>query len=115
MSFFKPLLVAGLTCVLSVLAAAPVVAQDIDFDGILDFDELAFGTGFFKEFAVRTTKDVNAVLEHCRVQNILAGVPLAPWYPELADCFLVAVTEKRSRQQIDALVDALDDAPVVAE
>jgi glycine dehydrogenase subunit 1 len=76
----------------------------------LDDFALAFSAGFFKEFVVRTAKDVPTVLEHCRDRNILAGIPLAPWYDALADCFLVAVTEKRSRAQIDALVDALATA-----
>jgi glycine dehydrogenase subunit 1 len=30
-------------------------------------------------------------------------VPLGRWYPELDDCFLVAVTEKRTREEIDGL------------
>ena len=29
--------------------------------------------------------------------GFLAGVPLGQWYPELDDCFLVAVTEKRTK------------------
>ncbi|GMV98714.1 MAG: aminomethyl-transferring glycine dehydrogenase subunit GcvPA [Phycisphaerae bacterium] len=71
--------------------------------------ELRFQAPFFKEFAVRTTRDVSRVLEHCRSRGILAGVPLGPWYENLADCFLVAVTEKRTREQIDALVQALGE------
>ena len=39
--------------------------------------------------------------------GFLAGVPLGQWYPELDDCFLVAVTEKRTKQEIDALARAL--------
>ena len=35
--------------------------------------------------------------------DIFAGVPLGRWYPELADCLLVAVTEKRTRAEIDRL------------
>ncbi|MBN1343100.1 MAG: aminomethyl-transferring glycine dehydrogenase subunit GcvPA [Phycisphaerae bacterium] len=74
----------------------------------LDGFELAFpGAPFFKEFAVRTTKDVSDVLAACRQRGILAGVPLGRWYDELSDCFLVAVTEKRARGEIDALVEAL--------
>ena len=30
--------------------------------------------------------------------------------PDLADCFLVAVTERRTKEQIDALADALATA-----
>ncbi len=36
-----------------------------------------------------------------------AGLPLGRWYPELDDCLSVAVTEKRTRGEIDGLVSAL--------
>lgn len=72
--------------------------------------EIRFASPFFKEFVVRTRKDVGKVMAHAKAQGILAGVPLGRWYPELADCFLVAVTEKRSRDQIDAWARALQDA-----
>ncbi|MBI4581473.1 MAG: glycine dehydrogenase, partial [Planctomycetes bacterium] len=73
----------------------------------LDGYELRFDAPFFKEFVVRTSKDVRHVIAHCRGRGILAGVELGRWYSELADSFLVAVTEKRTRQEIDALVEAL--------
>jgi glycine dehydrogenase subunit 1 len=72
--------------------------------------ELRFEAPFFKEFVVRTRKDVAHVLNHCRSRGILGGVGLGKWFPELSDCILVAVTEKRTKQQIDALVEALDQA-----
>ena len=68
---------------------------------------LRFDQPFFKEFAVRTTKPVEQVMGACRAQNILAGVPLVRWFPDLADTFLVAVTEKRTKEEIDDLVGAL--------
>jgi glycine dehydrogenase subunit 1 len=70
----------------------------------------AFDAPFFKEFVVRTDRDVSRVMDHCRQRGILAGVPLECWYPDLRDCFLVTVTEKRTKAQIDALVDALQSA-----
>jgi glycine dehydrogenase subunit 1 len=76
----------------------------------LDGFEVRFDAPFFKEFAVRTRKDVGKVVDHCRSRGILAGVPLGQWYPDLGDCLLVAVTEKRTREQIDRLVAALDEA-----
>ena len=39
--------------------------------------------------------------------GFLAGVPLGRWYPELDDCFLVAVTEKRTEAEIDGLAECL--------
>jgi glycine dehydrogenase subunit 1 len=34
-------------------------------------------------------------------QKVLAGLPLGFYYPDLADCMLVAVTETRTKAQID--------------
>ncbi|HEY8449071.1 MAG TPA: aminomethyl-transferring glycine dehydrogenase subunit GcvPA [Bacillota bacterium] len=71
--------------------------------------DLAFpGQPFFKEFVVRSRLPVDEVLAELRRQRILGGVPLEPFFPELADCFLVAVTEKRSRAEIDHYVGRLE-------
>ncbi len=71
---------------------------------------LRFQAPFFKEFVVRTDRDIRRVLDHCRTRKVLAGIPLECWHPDLADCFLVTVTEKRTRQEIDSLVGALASA-----
>ncbi len=72
--------------------------------------ELRFSAPFFKEFVVRTSRGVPAALAACRDRGILAGVPLARFDETLGDCFLVAVTEKRTKAQIDDLVAALGNA-----
>ena len=70
--------------------------------------ELAFGNGFFKEFVVRDTQnDVQQLLHQACENNILAGLPLGRWYDELADCLLITITEKRTKQEIDDLVNIL--------
>ena len=72
--------------------------------------ELAFDVPFFKEFVVRSkSKDVAAVLKACQQAGVLAGVPLGKWYPQLDDCFMVAVTEKRTKSEIERLVEVLKD------
>jgi glycine cleavage system pyridoxal-binding protein P len=43
-------------------------------------------------------------------EKILAGLPLKSFDRALKDCLLVAVTEKRTRQEIDAYVQALSRA-----
>jgi glycine dehydrogenase subunit 1 len=43
------------------------------------------------------------LIEKALGQHIFAGVPLGRWYPELSDCLLVAVTEKRTKEEIDRL------------
>ncbi len=73
----------------------------------LDGYELAFDAPFFKEFTVRTTKSVDKLLSVCRDSGILGGVALSRFAMGLDDCFMVAVTEKRSKQEIDALVEML--------
>lgn len=66
----------------------------------------------FKEFVVRDRAgEVESLMRTMRQQGFLAGVPLATWFPELADCFLVAVTENRSRQELDAYLSALNSVP----
>jgi glycine dehydrogenase subunit 1 len=76
----------------------------------LDGYELRFDGPFFREFVIRSKRPVDRVLQHCRHRNISAGVPLGRWFDDLSDCFMVAVTEKRSKAQIDALVEALKTA-----
>ncbi len=73
----------------------------------LDGYELRFSQPFFKEFVVQSSRRLDRVLASCRERGILAGVPLARFDERFADCFLVAVTEKRTRKDIDALVEAL--------
>jgi glycine dehydrogenase subunit 1 len=73
---------------------------------MLDRLEIVFDHPVFKEFVVRDRENrVDELLADAEQAGIFAGVPLAQWYPELADCFLVAVTEKRTRQQIDQFID----------
>jgi glycine dehydrogenase subunit 1 len=75
----------------------------------LDGYSLRFAAPFFKEFTVRTRHEVQRVIDSCRAKGILAGVPLGRFDERFADCFLVAVTEKRTRAEIDALVAALSE------
>jgi glycine dehydrogenase subunit 1 len=70
--------------------------------------QLTFNRATFNEFAVRATDGrVHERLSEAREQGIFAGVPLEKWYPELADCFLVAVTEQRTKDDVDRLAAAL--------
>lgn len=67
----------------------------------------AFNRPTFKEFVVRVKgRPVEALIEKALGQKILAGVPLARWYPKLSDCLLVAVTEKRTKEEIDRVAAA---------
>ena len=73
---------------------------------------LAFNRPRFKEFVIRChDRPVEELLEAARAQGIFAGVTLGRWYPELADCLLVAVTEKRTKDEIDHLALCLEGGP----
>jgi glycine dehydrogenase subunit 1 len=70
--------------------------------------ELAFPEqATFKEFAVRTGRNAREALSAARQQGIYAGYPLGRDYPGLDDVLLVALTEKRTVDEIDRLVKAL--------
>ncbi len=61
----------------------------------------------FNEFVLQTTKKPAAVLAQLRRKQILGGVELGRWYPDLQDGLLVCVTEQKTRGDIDALAAAL--------
>jgi glycine dehydrogenase subunit 1 len=62
---------------------------------------------FFNELLVRLNRPVADVLTDARDAGIQAGYAVGADYPDLGDCLLVAVTEKRTRAEIDRLVDVL--------
>lgn len=63
---------------------------------------------FFKEFVVRDPAGQIAERIAAGVeQGVLVGVDLGRWWPEREDCLLVAVTEKRTRADIERLVNCL--------
>ena len=70
---------------------------------------LAFGRPFFKEFTLRVPGDVKALLAGLAEDGYLAGLPLRRYYPQLADCVSVAVTEKRTKAEIDRLAAAVEN------
>ena len=73
----------------------------------IDGYDLRFDAPFFKEFVVRASRGGRKVLASCRDRGILAGVPLVRFDDRYSDCFLVAVTEKRTKEEIDHLVAVL--------
>ncbi|HEV3496943.1 MAG TPA: glycine dehydrogenase, partial [Actinomycetes bacterium] len=75
---------------------------------------LAFGDQpFVKEFVVRLPADPAEVSRRLVDHGLLAGLPLAGLAPGLEDGLLVAVTERRTKQDIDRLADAM--ATVLAD
>jgi glycine dehydrogenase subunit 1 len=76
----------------------------------LDGVELLHEAPVAREFAVRLQAPVAEVLDRCAERGIAAGYPLARDYPEYEDGLLVAVTERRSKEQIDLLAETLAEA-----
>jgi len=52
-------------------------------------------------------RGAQAALERAQAAGVLAGVPLARWYPELEDAVLIAVTELHGDDAVDRLVEVL--------
>jgi glycine dehydrogenase subunit 1 len=76
----------------------------------LDGVELLHDAPVLREFAVRFEAPVPDVLDRVAAQGIGAGYWLGREYPEYDDGLLIALTERRSREDIDRLVDALGRA-----
>jgi glycine dehydrogenase subunit 1 len=68
-----------------------------------------------REFAVHLDAPVERVVQRCRAEGVNPGYPLGRDYPEeFRDGLLVAITERRTRQEIDRLAEVLG-AAVAAE
>ena len=63
-----------------------------------------------REFAVTLDADVEQVIERCAAEGVNPGYPLGRDYPELSNGLLVALTEQRSRADIDRLARTLQAA-----
>ncbi|OGK88488.1 MAG: glycine dehydrogenase (aminomethyl-transferring) [Candidatus Rokubacteria bacterium GWC2_70_24] len=68
---------------------------------------LRFGAPFFKEFTLELPKSPERVVKRLQKERILAGVPLKAFDRSYRSCLLVAVTEQRTRGEIDAYAAAL--------
>ncbi|MEK7445953.1 MAG: glycine dehydrogenase, partial [candidate division NC10 bacterium] len=65
------------------------------------------GAPFFKEFTLELPKSPERVVKRLQKERILAGVPLKTFDRAYKNCLLVAVTEQRTRGEIDAYAAAL--------
>jgi len=66
--------------------------------------QIAFDNPTFNEFVVKFPAGFNASYERLLEKKIVAGLPLASYYPELANHYLLCVTETRSKEDMDAFV-----------
>jgi glycine dehydrogenase subunit 1 len=64
-----------------------------------------FSAPFFKEFVVRSICQTEALNNKLLPDKMIGGYPLERIYPELENGWLLAVTEKRTRQEIDRFAE----------
>jgi glycine cleavage system P protein (glycine dehydrogenase) subunit 1 len=69
---------------------------------------LPFAAPVFNEFVVRCPVPPEEINKRLLEHDMLGGMPLGRFYPDLADCWLLCVTERRSREEIDRLVGHLE-------
>jgi glycine dehydrogenase subunit 1 len=63
-----------------------------------------------REFAIALEAPAEQVVARCLEQGVNPGYPLRDDYPEHGDALLVAITERRTRAEIDRLVQAIEAA-----
>jgi glycine dehydrogenase subunit 1 len=63
---------------------------------------------FFNEFVLDLPKEAADVIAKLIEKGFAAGFPLSRYYPDMKNCILVCVTEKRTKQQIGMFAEALE-------
>ena len=69
--------------------------------------EVISKTPFFKEFVVKCPQPVGDINRRLLERGIIGGLDMGKFYPELADHALLCITEKRTRAEIDSLIEGL--------
>ena len=68
----------------------------------------AFDKPFFKEFALTSDIAPEKINEALRKENIIGGYDLGKEYPQFENGILYAVTEKRTKDEIDKLTSVME-------
>jgi glycine dehydrogenase subunit 1 len=71
--------------------------------------ERRFPGPFFLETVLRLPTAAETVARRLARRNIFVGPVLDQWFPDMGDCLLVAVTEKRTDSEMDLLCNALSE------
>lgn len=74
---------------------------------VLSGFSLPWRTPYFKEFVVRSERPVAELNDRLLDHGVLGGLDLGDYYPELENHMLLCVTEKRTKEEIDKLVELL--------
>ena len=65
---------------------------------------IPFASSTFNEFVVHFPPGFEATYQRLLEKKIVAGLPLAPYYPDLPNHYLLCVTETKTRNEMDALI-----------
>ncbi len=68
-----------------------------------------FSAPIFNEFVVELPLNADTIVKELFKKNIIAGFPLGRYYPEMKNCLLIAITEKRTKEEIDLFVKNLGE------
>ncbi len=71
---------------------------------------LKFRSPFFNEFVIETSKKASSLLKKAQKEGFLAGIDLEPFGLLDGHHLLIAVTEKRTKAELDRLVKVLTQA-----
>src|SRR5262245_17287072 len=68
---------------------------------------IRFASPFFNEFVVSCPRPAEQILKRLEQKNIVGGLALSRFFPELKNEILMCVTETATKAEIDSLVEAL--------
>ena len=75
--------------------------------GALDGCAIRYSDEFFNELVLDLPLPAGKVVRKLARKGIFAGPQLGKWYPEMGNSILIAVTEKRTREDLDRFVNIL--------
>lgn len=62
----------------------------------------------FKEIVLETPLESGRLARALAQRGFIAGPSLGSWWPDLTNCLLVAVTERRTAEDITGLAEAIE-------
>lgn len=68
-----------------------------------------FSAPFFNEFVLQTKLSAEALQQKLLERQVVAGLPIKKWYPDLDNATLWCFTETKTKADIDALAKALKE------
>jgi len=74
---------------------------------VIDGIQPGFNSKFFNEFVIHIDLNLNKLKNILSKKGILGPICLEKWYPTLKKKYLFAVTEKRTKDEMDLIIDTL--------